>query len=102
MTGAWWVALPVNVFVAVYGGAWLAAFLAAPPLIGAALGLGNLLTAVVMVAKERPHVRERVRAAAQHRSPYSSLMLVATAFSLIEAVVFLLVSRAMHWLQGGF
>ncbi len=102
MTAAWWVVLPVNVFVAVYGGAWLAAFLAVPPLIGAALALGNLLTAVVMVAKERPRVRERVHAAAQHRSPYSSLMIVTAAFSFVEAAAFLLVSRATHWLQGGF
>lgn len=100
-TGVWWSAtIALNGFLAVYGGGWLGEWLVHQPYIGAAVGLLNLTAALLIRAKEKPNLGQRVQAAMRNRAPYSSVMVLVVVFSLAECVVFLTVAGALHWLQG--
>ena len=98
-SGSMWVSLlAVNGFVALYGGAWLGQLLTGQPSIGAALGLCNLLAAVIIRAKEKPSLSRRVHALVRDASPYSSILVLLVVFSLTEAAAFFLVVTAARWL----
>jgi|CXWL01.1.fsa_nt_gi putative copper export protein len=98
----WSLIIALNGILAVYGGAWLAKLLAVQPLIGAALGLGNLACALLIRAKEKPNIGQRVQAAMRNRSPYSSVLVLLVVFSLAEVVAYFIAASALHRLQGGF
>ena len=102
LSGSLWVAtLSINGFVAIYGGAWLGTLLAGQPKMGAALGLGNLLAAVIWRVKEKPSLGQRVRAFVKDASPYSSIMVCMVVFSLTETALFFLWFTLTRWLIGG-
>lgn len=102
LSGSLWVAtLFINGFVAVYGGAWLGTLLANQPKMGAALGLGNLLAAIIWRVKERPSLGQRVRAFVNDASPYSSIMVSMVVFSLAETFLFFIWFTLTRWLLGG-
>lgn len=99
MTAVWWIEIPVSLFAAIFGGGWLGLWLAGQPYLGAAFGLCNLLAAVVMVAKEKPSLKERVKAASAMRTPYSSVLGLVAVLLLLEALAFLAAAGAWRGLH---
>lgn len=101
MTAVWWVEIPISLFVAVYGGAWLAELLAGHAYVyhGAAFGLANLVAAIITVLKEKPSLKERVRSASRLRSPYSSVLVLSVVFLLMETFAFIAAAGALAALR---
>ena len=98
----WAATIALGGVVAVYGGGWLGRILVQQPYVGAAVALFNLAAALLIRAKERPNLGQRVQAAMRNRSPYSSVLVLLVVFSLAEVVAYFIAAGAVRWLQGGF
>jgi hypothetical protein len=74
--------------------------LAGTPRWGAALGLGNLIAALVYRLRERPNRAQRFDALLHNYSPYDSVTLTLAGFFLLEAMAGGVIVLALHLLRG--